>query len=337
MGRLSHDEVMRKEGEGIVRLSSTDGFIYRYLRNGRDVQKREQTRIERLGIPPGWSDVWISDKPDASIQAIGLDSKGRKQYMYNHIHVATAEREKFLRLKSFIRAMPRLERALSRDEKLPAYARERVIVTMLTLVRLLHIRVGKEQYARQNHSYGVSSLEKKHLTMTGEVIKLRFMGKSRQRLSYTFRNPAIRAHLRALLRLEGAKLFQYIDIEDNVRRVTDGDLNEYIQQHMGTDFTVKDFRTYAANYHFINELLHQTLIRVPMTAKRINKNIRNAVERTARYLRHTRSISKKSYIMNFVVDLYRNDPEYFIANKNRDVNTVLLGLLTLYQREIMQI
>lgn len=328
---------MKKEGEGIVRLVGSTGIVHRYLRNGKDISARDQRRIDKLGIPPAWTEVWISDDPETPIQAIGLDSKGRKQYLYNQVHIAKAERAKFLRLKHFIKAMPKLEHALDRDARLPAYQHERVIACMLTLVRLLHIRVGKEQYARQNKSFGISSLEKKHLDIAGDVIQFRFMGKSKQRLSYTLRNGAIRHELLALLRLDGVKLFQYIDADDVIRRVTDGDMNAYIQRYMGDSFTVKDFRTYAANYHFINELLQQTLIRTPMTAKRIKKNIRTAVEKTARYLRHTKNISKKSYIMTFAVDLYQNDPEFFIANKNRQVNSVLLALLDMYQRQIMLI
>lgn len=335
--RLSHDEVMRKEGEGIVKVSADDGVEYRYLRNAKVVPAKERKRIEALGIPPAWREVWISDDAHAAIQAIGLDAKGRKQYLYHHVHVAEAEQEKFLRLKDFIRAMPKLEKALQRDNSANTYTKERVIATMLTMVRLLHIRVGKEQYAKQNKSYGIASLKKQHLSFDGETIKLRFMGKSKQRLSYSFIDKNIKTELRALLKLEGDKLFQYIDAEDNIRRVTDTDLNEYIQHYMGDEFSIKMFRTYAANYHFIQELLRQTLIRSPMTAKRIKQNISEAITRTAKYLRHTKSISKKSYVMDFAVEMYKNDPEFFIANKDIDVNKVLLNLIDLYQKEILQL
>lgn len=335
--RLSHDEVMRKEGEGIVRIAHDGGFEYRYLRNAKVVSVKDQKRIDTLGIPPAWKEVWVSDDPVASIQAIGLDAKGRKQYLYHHIHVAEAERQKFLRLKDFIRAMPKLERALQKDNIANTYTRERVIATMLTMVRLLHIRVGKEQYAKQNKSYGISSLKKQHLVIDGDIIKLRFMGKSKQRLSYSFIDKDIKTELKALLKLEGDKLFQYIDIDDNIRRVTDTDLNEYIQHYMGNDFSIKDFRTYGANYHFMQELLRQTLIRSPMSAKRIKRNIKEAIERTAKYLRHTKSISKKSYIMSFATELYMSDPDFFIANKDTDVNKVLLNMLDMYQRQVLQI
>jgi DNA topoisomerase-1 len=335
--RLSHDEVMRKEGEGIVRIATSDGFEYRYLRNSKIVPERERKRIDALGIPPAWKEVWVSDEPDASIQTIGLDAKGRKQYIYHHVHVAAAEQQKFLLLKDFIRAIPKLERTMKKDLMAHAYTKERVIATMLSLVRLLHIRVGKEQYAKQNKSYGISSLKKTHLSFDGETIKLRFMGKSKQRLSYSLVDKDIKNELKALLKLEGDKLFQYIDADDSIRRVTDTDLNEYIQKYMGNGFTVKMFRTYAANYHFVQELLHQTLIRTPMSARRIKANIAEAIIKTAKYLRHTKSISKKSYVMAFAVDLYQNDPEYFIANKETDVNTVLLKLLDLYQKEVLKI
>jgi DNA topoisomerase-1 len=338
MMRMSHDEVMRKEGEGIVRLHANSGWEYRYLRNGKEVTKKDMKRIDGLGIPPAWREVWIAEDPEASIQAIGLDAKGRKQYRYNVVHIADAEKAKFLRLKDFIKAIPKLERALEHDSKsCKIYDRERVIVTMLTLVSKLHIRVGKEHYAKTNKSYGISSLKKKHVKISGDKILLRFKGKSNQRLSYSLADRAIRSHIRELLKLEGDKMFQYIDDSGHIRRVTDTDMNDYIKASMGEDFTVKDFRTYAANYHFLRELLKETMRRSPMSQRRIKKNIINAVKKTARYLRHTRSISKKSYIMNFAVDMYSNNPEFFIANKEEDVNKVLLSILKLYQHEVLQI
>mgnify|MGYP001611886451 CR=1 FL=1 len=175
------------------------------------VTKKDQKRIDKLRIPPAWINVFVSADPESSIQAVGVDTKDRKQYIYHQQHIAEAEQQKFLRLIDFIKALPKLNSVTKEHEKLNAYNKFRVIVTMLTLVKKLHMRVGKEQYAKENKSYGVSSLEKRHMVVDGSKIKFRFRGKSRQILTYTLEDQVVKNHLNLLLKLEGDKLFQYID------------------------------------------------------------------------------------------------------------------------------
>ena len=320
--------------QGIGRKKVGDNFEYFYIKTNKQITKQDLDRISKLKIPPSWNNVWISVDHTTPIQVIGIDAKDRKQYKYNETHIEQAEKEKFLRLIDFIKNLPNLLKVISNHQMKHIYDKDKVISSMLLLVKMLHIRVGKEQYARENKSYGIASLKKKHVKINGELVSLRFKGKSKQILNYSFRNGDLKNHIMLLLKLEGDKLFQYIDENDNIRKVTDLDLNTYIQQYMGSEFSIKDFRTYAANYHFVESLIEETMKRSPKNEKAIKKNIVNALKKTAHYLRHTQSISKKSYVMNFVMDVYKTNPKYFITRSN-NINEILLDLLKLYKQKIL--
>lgn len=323
---------------GITRKKTSSGYEYYYIKSGQKVSKADLDRIKQFKIPPAWTDVWVSNDPETSIQVVGTDAKGRKQYKYHEEHIAEAEKSKFLRLIEFIKAMPKLDKIMRDHKKLPPYSKFKVITTMLSLVKKLHIRAGKEQYARENKSYGISSLKKIHVKLEGsDIIKLKFKGKSRKKLSYSLKDPEIKEHIALLLKLDGDKLFQYIDENDNIRMMTYVEINHYIQQYMGDEFTVKDFRTYAANLYFIKSLLTETSKRSPKNEKVIKKNILNALKITAHYLRHTKAISKKSYVMNFCIELYMEDPKYFMERRSDNPTDVLLDVLTLYKKNVLSI
>lgn len=334
-GEPSYDE--KHYATGIIRKKTRSDFEYFYVINDKPVTKADATRIKNLKIPPAWTDVWISGDSKSDIQAIGVDAKKRKQYRYHEKHIELAEKEKFKRLFSFIKSIPKLETILSSHKHINVYDKNRVIATMLMIVKKFHLRAGKEQYAKENKSYGIASLKKKHIKVEGDTIKLRFKGKSGIHHAYTLRDPYIRDHIKVLLKLNGDKLFQYIDGDSFVRKITDGDLNQYIQQHMGSQFTIKDFRTYGANYYFIKALLHETDKRIPKNNKIMKKNILNAIKVSAKHLGHTKAISKKSYVMAFCLDMYQNNPEFFIERKKSDPNKVLLEILRLYKKKVLHI
>lgn len=330
-GELSYDE--KHYETGIIRIVTKSGYKYYYVKNNMEISKNDLDRITKLKLPPAWNNVWISGDKNSSIQAVGIDSKNRKQYKYNETHTIDAEKKKFIRLFKFIKALPLLNNALQTHSKLHVYSKNHVIATMLYLVKELHFRVGKEQYARQNKSYGISSLKKVHIKINGDVIKFNFKGKSNQRLHYTLRNNLIKKHLVSLLKLNGEKLFQYIDESGIIRHVTDHDINQYIQEFMGSEFTVKDFRTYAANYYFVKALLNET----KKHSNNIKKNIINAIKISAKHLSHTRGISKKSYIMTYSIELYIKHPEFFISRKHDDPQTVLIDILRSYKKNLISV
>jgi DNA topoisomerase-1 len=334
---MSYDE--KHILEGIHRKKSGDAFIYYYVDTNQNVSQKDLDRIQKLKIPPAWRDVWVARDPESTIQAVGTDSKGRKQYRYHQVHIQKAEKEKFLRLNDFIRAMPKLEHQMQQDNQLPFYYKDKIRALMLQIVRDHQLRVGKEVYARTNKSYGISSLRKKHVTIDGNIVYLRFKGKSNQRLNYAIRDEYYVDSIKTLMKLEGDALFQYVETDEHgfgkIKRVTDTDLNDYIQEHMGQEFSIKDFRTYGANLYFIKALLSETRARKPKNRAVIKKNLMNAFKVTAKQLKHTGAVSKKSYVMNFAIELYQNSPEFFTQRKNSDPRTVLLELLQMYKINIL--
>lgn len=329
------DEINYKKG--IARKSSNGVWTYYHINSGRSVSSKDLARINKLCIPPAWKEVWVSPSSRSAIQATGTDAKGRKQYRYHQFHIKKAEKEKFLRLYDFVRLMPKLNKVIKRHEQLDPYKLNRVIASVLTVVQKLHIRVGKEVYARKNKSYGVSSLRKLHMKIKDDVIKLNFRGKSKKRVSYTLKHHKLAKHLKMLLKLEGPKLFQYIDDKDDVRSVTDRDINKYLQKYLGKQFTVKDFRSAASNYYFIKTLLKETKKRKPDTDKNIRTNIKNAIKTTSHYLRHTKAISKKSYVLGLALEMYKDDPSWFSRRKDKDPELVLLELLKLYRKKVLRV
>jgi DNA topoisomerase-1 len=324
-GEQSYDE--KNYNTGIIRIKNYENnYDYFYVKNKKSISSHDKNRISELKIPSVWNNVWISGNSNSDIQVVGVDSKNRKQYIYNKKHILLAEKNKFLRLFNFMHSIPKLDKVISLHEKLHVYDKNHVISTMLKLIKELHFRVGKEQYAKKNKSYGISSLKKSHLKIIGDTIKFNFKGKSNKRLKYVFHNDVIKKHLQMLLKLEGEKLFQYVDENNIIRRINDTDINQYIQKYMGKEFSAKDFRTYAANYYFVKALLNE----IKKHSNNIKKNITNAIKNSARHLSHTKGISKKSYIMSFCINLYLSHPEYFISHKYDNPQNVLMDILRQY-------
>lgn len=336
---MSHDE--KHFMDGISRKKVGLSFEYFYNDTGKKVSDKDMERIKKLRIPPAWNNVWVAKDANNPIQAIGVDSKGRKQYRYHDVHIEKATKEKFLRLYEFIKKIPRLEKKLSEHTSINMYNKIRVVSLMVQIVKEYYIRVGKEVYARKNKSYGISSMRKKHVKINGGTMTFNFKGKSNQRLNYVIKDSYIIESIKLLLKLNGDKLFQYVQIDENgnekITKVSDTDLNDYIKENMGNDFTIKDFRTYGANYYFIKALLNETKKRTPKDDKIIKKNIKLATISAAKHLKHTGSVSKKSYVMDYTIELYRNNPQFFTQHKNDNCNDVLITILNMYKRDVLDV
>lgn len=316
--------------EGIIKINDK----YFYINNNKEVSNDDLLRIKKLGIPPAWTNVWISQNPDSPIQAIGTDQKGRKQYRYNQNHINQSQIEKFIRLYKFIKKIPKLDKILNEDYLLPFYQKNKIISIMLNIVKDYHLRVGKEIYVKQNKSFGIASLRKKHVKIINDIVYLRFKGKSNQILHFTIKNPIYVNAIKMLMKLDGDNLFQYIIYENEIPKIltiSDNDLNKYIKKNMGKEFTIKDFRTYSANLYFIKALISETKKKSPKNRTIIKKNIVNAFKSTAKKLRHTGAVSKKSYVMTYAVELYQNNPELFKNNPNK----LLSKILKLYIKNVI--
>jgi len=345
------DDIQKEKKKGIYRTKYLDKndldkknnpkikFKYYYILNNNLVSDNDLDRIYKLGLAPAYDKVWVSSDPESKIQATGIDAKGRKQYRYHEKYIKGSNVKKFLRLYKFIKAVPKLDKNIEKDIKGSTQSKNYVIALMIYIVRETNIRVGKEYYARTNKSYGISSLKKSHIKIDAvkNRVKFNFKAKSNKQVQYTIDNPLIVKELKNIIKIDGEKLFLYkSETNGNYNRVSDVDLNKYIQDKMGKQFTMKDFRTYAANYYFIKALLKETRNKNPINQKIAKKNISNAQQITAYYLRHTKSISKKSYTMELIREKYMNDSNYFIENKNKSPLTILINILKLYKKNLQK-
>lgn len=307
-------------------------FDYFYSKNNQKVSQKDLERIKKLKIPPNVDKVWISENADDKIQAKWTDDKERVQYKYHDIHIEQSTKQKFHKLYDFIHKIQHFENKIKKHLTLDKFNKKRTLALMFQIVQELNIRVGKETYAQQNKSYGISSVKKKHFKFLSDRVIIKFKAKSNQRVSYTIKDKKIIEQLQILNNLEGIKMFQYINDMGKVMKVSDQDMNKYLQSHMGPQFTVKDFRTFGSNYYFIKSLLDETNKRLPKNNKIIKKNLLNAFKSTAFYLRHTKSISKKSYVNAIITEIYQTEPQFFIDRKNNDPIDVLVEILEIYKK-----
>ena len=344
-GGIHDDDNSNNEKTGIYRIKYEDKndidkngnpkikFKYYYSKNNKLVSNDDQIRINKLAIPPAYTDVWISCDPDSKIQGTGLDSRGRKQYRYNKTYIIESENQKFIKLYKFIKLMPKFENTINLDIKKPIYSKERTIALMFNIIKLLNIRVGKEIYAKTNKSYGICSLKKTHVKIINNTIKLNFKAKSNKRVNYTIKDINIVNDIKYLLKLDGKNLFQFIN-NNIINKINDIDLNCYLRKNMGNNLTVKYFRTYSANLYFIESLLKETKLHKPDNIKIIKKNLSKAQEYTAFYLRHTKSISKKSYVLDLIRNIYIENPDFFLKNINKKPLLLLIKILKLYKKNL---
>lgn len=230
---------------GIARLGNKGRFQYR-LPSGKVVRDRAVlNRIKSLVIPPAWTSVWISPRPDAHLQATGRDARGRKQYRYHPDFAAVRDSAKYAHLVDFAKALPDLRRRLKRDLRRPGLPREKILAAIVTLLEETLIRVGNEDYARNNSSFGLTTLRNRHVKVRGGEIAFLFKGKSGKEWSLSLRNKRVAKIIRSCQDLPGQHLFEYRGEDGSVHTVSSSDVNAYLKEISGRDITAKDFRTWA--------------------------------------------------------------------------------------------
>ena len=202
-------------------------------------------RIRSIAVPPAWTDVWISPSARGHIQATGRDARGRKQYRYHRLWSQVRDEAKFERTIAFARALPRLRRRVDRDLRRKGVPRDRVLGAIVRLLETTLVRVGNEEYARDNRSFGLTTLRNRHATVRGGTLKFSFRGKSGVQHLVGIRDRRVANVIRKLQELPGQRLFEYVDEDGNVQPIDSDDVNAYIRDAMGADFSAKDFRTWA--------------------------------------------------------------------------------------------
>jgi DNA topoisomerase-1 len=286
---------------GIRRRRAGASFRYVYA-DGRPVHDPEEIRrIRKLAIPPAWTDVWICPFSNGHVQATGRDARGRKQYRYHTAWREIRDETKFNRMIRFAETLPRIRARVGQDLGLPGLPRDKVLATIVRLLELTSIRVGNEEYARANRSFGLTTLRDRHVAVQGARIEFVFRGKSRKQHSIRVEDAHLAKIVKRCQDIPGYELFQYID--EAGRRVSIGssDVNAYLRTVSGDDFTAKDFRTWAGTVEAASALAELGGF---SSARQAKRNVVEAISRTAELLGNTPAICRKSYVHPAVVDTY---------------------------------
>ncbi len=279
------------------------GKSFGYVRpDGRRVTDRETLeRIRRLVIPPAWRDVWISPDPRGHLQVTGVDARGRKQYRYHPRWREVRDETKYGRMIEFGRALPLIRRRTEADLRRSRLPREKVLAAVVRLLEKTFIRVGNEEYARENRSFGLTTMRDAHVRIRGSKVKFIFRGKSGVEHDLELDDRRLARIVRQCRELPGQELFQYLDEDGNAVDIGSADVNAYLQEVTGRDFTSKDFRTWAGT------VLAATVLRdyeAFDSQARAKKNIVRAVEEVARKLGNTKAVCRKCYIHPVIFEAY---------------------------------
>jgi DNA topoisomerase-1 len=286
---------------GITRRRAGRGFSYRAPDGGRIADAATLARIRALAIPPAWTGVWISPDPRGHLQATGRDARGRKQYRYHPRWRTVRDETKYGRLLEFGRALPTIRRRVDRDLRRRGLPRERVIAAVVRLLETTSLRVGNEEYARDNGSYGLTTLRNRHAKVGATVVRLRFKGKHGKVHEATVSDARLARIVGRLQDLPGQELFQYVDEEGELRDVGSEEVNAYLREITGADFTAKDFRTWAGTVLAAWALRAFEQFDSEAQARH---NIVEAIEEVSKRLGNTPAVSRASYVHPAVIDAY---------------------------------
>jgi len=292
------------ESPGITRHKHGSSFRYRDARGKPVSERKTLDRIRALAIPPAYTDVWICPKPSGHIQATGRDAKGRKQYRYHEKFREVRDSTKYEHMVAFAQALPGIREKISTDLAKPGLPREKVLAAIVNLLENTMIRVGNADYAKQNKSYGLTTLRDRHVIVDGSEIRFDFKGKSGKRWKLKLRDRRIAKIVKASQDLPGQHLFQYVGDEGGQYEVTSDDINAYLKDISGTDITAKDFRTWHGTVLAAMALAEYKEVDSEAAVKR---NVRQAIEVVASRLGNTPTVCRKCYIHPEIINSYLTD------------------------------
>jgi DNA topoisomerase-1 len=286
---------------GITRKPTKNGFRY-VDADGKPIRDEETlARIKSLAVPPAWIDVWICPMDNGHIQATGRDAKRRKQYRYHPRWRSVRDEAKYGRMLSFGKALPVIRKKVEKALKLPGLPREKVLATVVYLLQATMMRIGNEEYARHNKSFGLTTLRDRHVHIDGSEVEFHFRGKSGVSHAITVDDPRLARIVKKSRDLPGQELFQYIDEDGERCSVDSADVNDYLREITGEDYSAKDFRTWAGTMLAAIALQEYEKFDSEAQAK---KNIVRAIESVAEKLGNTPSICRKCYVHPAVLDAY---------------------------------
>lgn len=327
------------KGPGIRRRPSGSGFTYLDADDNTIQDAETIKRIHSLVIPPAWTSVWISPDPDGHIQAVGRDARGRKQYRYHPAYREIRDLIKFDRMRVFGRVLPRIRRIVGRDLARRGLPKRKVFAAVVKLLETTYIRIGNEEYAEENGSFGLTTLRNQHVQILGEMLKFRFRGKSGQKHEITLSDPRLARIIRRCKDIPGSALFQYLDENGEPQSIESGDVNEYLREISGGDFTAKDFRTWGGTCLAASLLLEKrTPGEDPELKRELKSVLVDVVKDVACKLGNKPATCKKYYIHPAIIDCYSAGNLRDLAEKFRNSSSaqlyeqIVLALLTPVKR-----
>ena len=306
---LTHRQSAAKAGlryvtdgvSGITRKRSGKGWSY-YLPSGHLIAEAGlRKKLNALAIPPAWTDVWICPDPDGHIQATARDAAGRKQYRYHPSYREARDRSKFRRMLEFSEVLPLLRERVERDLRGPDLSRRQLLATVVRLLDRTLIRVGNDEYARENKSYGLTTLQRRHVEVDGRTLRFSFRGKSCVEHIVTVSDPRLARIIQACRDLPGQEMFQYLDAAKKRQAVSSDDVNEYLRDLTGRDVTAKDFRTWGGTMLAAVEL---RTMGAAASRREADRNIIRAIDAVAERLGNTRTVCRKYYVHPSLLSAY---------------------------------
>ena len=282
------------QAPGIRRIRVGDDFAYVGPDGKRLRKAAELRRIRALAVPPAYEDVWICSRANGHLQATGRDARGRKQYRYHPDWRLARDADKFERMVEFGAALPRIRKRVAADLAAPVGAMPRRDTVLATIVRLLdttYVRIGNEEYARENKSFGLTTLRNRHAAVSGDRLRLRFRGKSGKEHEVAIDDPRVAKVVRRCQAMPGQELFQYVDEDGEVRSVGSDEVNGYIRDASGADFTAKDFRTWHGTAHALALWIEQCA-----AEGKARPSAKELLAEVAKRLGNTVAVCKKSYV-----------------------------------------
>ena len=294
---------------GITRKRQDHYWAYFDAEGQRITDRDEIDRLNAIGLPPAYEQAWFCADPDGHLQATGVDARGRKQYRYHTAFREKREAAKYDGLLEFGKALPKLRRRVEQDLKRRKLSRETVLAAVVRLLDTEHIRVGNEQYARENKSFGATTLRTRHLRRQGTRMTMRFTGKHGIVHEVSISDTNLKRICKRCQELPGQMLFQYVNGDGEPKPVTSGDVNEYIKQATGGDFTAKHFRTWSASVIAIEQMLKK--------AEDARISVKTVVEPVAEALGNTPAISRKSYVHPKLLEAVKQDSRDPLAGLER--------------------
>ncbi len=296
--------IERLQTTGILRSGTpARGFKFRKAAGGK-VTAADLQRIDKLRIPPAWTDVAVNSAPLGMLQAVGKDAAGRWQYLYHENHTRNQEHKKFKRLVKFAAGLPSMRATVKRHLRQPGIDRERVMGAVLRILLTCFMRPGSQVYASENGSYGIATLKTKHVKVKGDTVEFDFPGKSGVQQQRTLKDAQVAKVIRALLKVPGRDVFQYRNGDGELVNVTSRHINEYIKEQMGARFSAKDFRTWAGTLICASALAREgtEVVEKPTVRKR---KVVAAIKETAEVLGNTPAVCRSSYVSPAIIDEFQ--------------------------------